>query len=214
MLDDPRLQHPEASSRPRLGLVAAGRPVAKVATDLDISDQTICTRRRQELIDTSRLPGLTSSDNTELVAARRRIAELGTEPAIHRRAAELLQDTSAPKGATGRGLVIGRSTVELLMRRTGIEALPDRRRPRPRHDTPVAVDLVGRNFARPAPNQLWVPDITEHPAREGEVHCAVVLDVHPRPSWAGPSTPPRPPCSPRTRWARPSPPAPRSRPAP
>jgi putative transposase len=42
------------------------------------------------------------------------------------------------------------------------------------------VDLVDRDFARPAPNQLWVTDITEHPTREGKVYCAVVLDVHSR----------------------------------
>jgi hypothetical protein len=38
------------------------------------------------LIDTGQLPGVTSSDQVELVAARRRIAELEHELAIHRRA--------------------------------------------------------------------------------------------------------------------------------
>lgn len=95
-------RYPPEFRRKVLDLVAAGRPVAKVAADLDISDQTIYTWRRQELIDTGRLPGLTSSDNAELVAARRRIAELEAELSIHRRAAELLKDTSAPKGATRR----------------------------------------------------------------------------------------------------------------
>ena len=80
----------------------------------------------------------------------------------------------------GRGIVVGHNTVELLMRRAGLKGLPNRRRPKPRHDTPTAVDLVDRNFARPAPNQLWVTDITEHPTREGKVYCAVVLDVHSR----------------------------------
>jgi putative transposase len=80
----------------------------------------------------------------------------------------------------GRGIVVGHNTVELLMRRAGIKGLPNRRRPRPRHDTPTAVDRVDRNFSRPAPNQLWVTDITEHPTREGKVYCAVVLDVHSR----------------------------------
>lgn len=80
----------------------------------------------------------------------------------------------------GRGIVIGHNTVGLLMRRNGIKGLPNRRRPRPRHDTPTAVDLVDRNFARTSPNQLWVTDITEHPTREGKVYCAVVLDVHSR----------------------------------
>lgn len=56
--------------------MAAGRPVAHVAADLDISGQTICSWRRQHLLDTGRLPGLTSSEHAELVAARKRIAEL------------------------------------------------------------------------------------------------------------------------------------------
>lgn len=80
----------------------------------------------------------------------------------------------------GRGITVGHNTIALLMRRNGIKGLPNRRRPRPRHDTPTAVDLVDRDFARAAPNQLWVTDITEHPTREGKVYCAVVLDVHSR----------------------------------
>jgi putative transposase len=35
------------------------------------------------------------------------------------------------------------------------------------HETPTALDLVDRKFAREEPNQLWVTDITEHPTREG-----------------------------------------------
>ncbi|XVS61806.1 DDE-type integrase/transposase/recombinase [Actinosynnema sp. CA-299493] len=64
------------------------------------------------------------------------------------------------------------------MHRNGIKGLPNRRRPRPKHDMPTAVDLVDRDFTRPAPNQLWVTETTEHPTREGKVYCAVVLDVH------------------------------------
>ena len=61
-----------------------------------------------------------------------------------------------------------------------LKGLPGSRRRRPRHDTPTATDLVDRQFARDAPNQLWVTDITEHPTREGKVYCAVVLDAHSR----------------------------------
>jgi putative transposase len=78
----------------------------------------------------------------------------------------------------GRGIIVGHNTIGLLMRRNGIKGLPNRHRPRPRHDTPTAVDLVDRDFVRAAPNTLWVTDITEHPTREGKVYCAVVLDVH------------------------------------
>ena len=44
----------------------------------------------------------------------------------------------------------------------------------------TAADLVERRFDRPAPDQLWVTDITEHPTREGKVYCCVVLDVFSR----------------------------------
>ncbi len=42
------------------------------------------------------------------------------------------------------------------------------------------MDLVDRRFARSAPDQLGVTDITEHPTVEGKVYCAVVLDAHSR----------------------------------
>ncbi len=45
---------------------------------------------------------------------------------------------------------------------------------------PTAGDLVDRQFHRDEPDRLWVPDITEHPTREGKVYCAVVLDVFSR----------------------------------
>jgi putative transposase len=77
----------------------------------------------------------------------------------------------------GQGLIVGHGTVELLMRRAGIKGLPGSRRPRPKHETPAAGDLVHRQFAAPLRDQLWVTDITEHPAREGKVYCAVVLDA-------------------------------------
>lgn len=94
--------YPPEFRRKVLDLVAAERRVAEVAADLDISEQTIYVWRRQELIDTGQLPGTTSGENAELVAARKRIAELETEVAIHRRAAELLGEMVSPKDATRR----------------------------------------------------------------------------------------------------------------
>ena len=52
--------------------------------------------------------------------------------------------------------------------------------PKPRKNlggVKTAADLVNRDFARAAPNQLWLTDITEHPTREGKVYCCVVLDA-------------------------------------
>ncbi len=80
----------------------------------------------------------------------------------------------------GHGLVVARTTVEMLMRRADVRGLSGRPRwKRPCPDL-VSKDLVERDFARLGPNQLWVTDITEHPTREGKVYCAVVLDVYSR----------------------------------
>ena len=65
--------------------------MAAVAEDLGVSAQTICTWRRQDAIDRDEAPGLTSLEQAELAAARRRIVELETELAVTRRANELLK---------------------------------------------------------------------------------------------------------------------------
>ena len=85
-----------------LDLVAAGRKVTDVARDLGISDQIIYVWRRQEEIDRGRAPGLSSAEREELAAAKRRIRELETELAIHRRAAELLKEQADPQGGSAR----------------------------------------------------------------------------------------------------------------
>ena len=80
-----------------LDLVAAGRRVEDIARDLGISDQTVYSWRRQDRIDRGLEAGLTSAERAELISARRRIRELETELAIHRRAAELPEGDARPK---------------------------------------------------------------------------------------------------------------------
>jgi transposase-like protein len=86
-------RYPAEFRRKVLDLVAAGRPVAQVAYDLGISAQVIYTWRRQQLIDSGQIPGMTGTDQAELVAARKRIAE----PSRSRRS------TWPPAAPTGRG---------------------------------------------------------------------------------------------------------------
>ena len=50
------------------------------------------TCRRQQQTGSGQLPGMTSSDQAELVAARKRIAELEAQLEIHRKATELLSE--------------------------------------------------------------------------------------------------------------------------
>lgn len=81
-------------------LVEAGRPVAQVAAELGISDQSIYTWRRQARIDAGVEAGLTTAEEAELAALRKRVRELETELAICRRAMELLKaDGDSKKGS-------------------------------------------------------------------------------------------------------------------
>ncbi|MFD8651857.1 transposase [Streptomyces mirabilis] len=100
LTETPVMPHSCASEfrRKVIDLVASGRKAAEVAQLLGISDQTIYVWCRQHLIDTGQLPGTTSSDLSELAAARKRIADLEAELAIPRRAAELLGEVTSPKG--------------------------------------------------------------------------------------------------------------------
>ena len=77
-------RYPEEFRRKVLDLVAAGRPIAQIANDLNISDQTVYGWRRQELIDTGQLPGLNRAELAELSAVNRRIRELEIEVATLR----------------------------------------------------------------------------------------------------------------------------------
>jgi putative transposase len=38
-------------------------------------------------------------------------------------------------------------------------------------------DLVNRDFTAPAPNLVWLTDITEHPTGEGKLYCCAIKDV-------------------------------------
>ncbi len=81
----------------------------------------------------------------------------------------------------GRGVAVGHNTVAMLMRRLDIRGLPSRRKQRgPKFAVITSLDLVRRDFARTAPDQLWMTDITEHPTREGKIYCCAVLDAFSR----------------------------------
>jgi transposase len=98
----PRKGYPSEFRRRALDLLATGRKVVDVARDLGISDQTLYTWRRQARIDAGVEPGLTTAERAELQRARRRITELETELAVHRRAAELLKEGMVPKVGSRR----------------------------------------------------------------------------------------------------------------
>ena len=80
--------------------------------------------------------------------------------------------------ARGRG--VSRKRVARLMRHRGLAA---RRRRRyrvttdSRHPFPVAPNVLARQFTAPAPDAVWVTDITYIPTGEGWLYLAVILDL-------------------------------------
>lgn len=77
------------------------------------------------------------------------------------------------------GIHIGRKRVARLMRELGIVGVSRRGKRRVLKsvsETPVAPDLVHRNFQADKPNQLWVADITYIPTWEGWLFLAVIID--------------------------------------
>ena len=82
-----------------------------------------------------------------------------------------------------QGVRVARCTVERLMRRLGLKGavrgtarrttISDERAARP-------ADLVARTFAAPAPNRLWVADLTYVRTWSGWVYVAFIVDVHSR----------------------------------
>ena len=78
---------------------------------------------------------------------------------------------------------VGRKRVARLMRAAGLQGCHRRRLGGLTRRDPQAApapDLVDRNFAPPAPNRLWVADITQQRTGEGWLYVAVVLDCFSR----------------------------------
>jgi transposase-like protein len=92
--------YPPEFRKRALDLIKAGRKACDVARDLGISDQTVYNWRRQDRVDRGVEDGVTTAESAKLKAAKKKIAELEAELAIHRRAAELLKERTDPKVGT------------------------------------------------------------------------------------------------------------------
>jgi putative transposase len=82
------------------------------------------------------------------------------------------------------GIRVSRKRVERLMREAGLQGafMRKRKRSSTRRDptaTP-APDLVNRDFTAPAPNRLWVADISRIPTGQGPLWLASVRDAFSR----------------------------------
>ena len=81
------------------------------------------------------------------------------------------------------GEKLGRKRVARLMQDEGIEGQRKRRfrvTTDSRHSHPVAANKLNRDFTAPAPNRVWVSDITYIWTREGWMYLAAILDLFSR----------------------------------
>ena len=81
------------------------------------------------------------------------------------------------------GIAIGRDQVARLMRGLGLAGATRTKRIRTTRPAPLGqrpADLVERVFSAPAPNRLWVADLTYVWTRSGFVYTAFVVDVFSR----------------------------------
>jgi putative transposase len=81
------------------------------------------------------------------------------------------------------GIGVARCTVERLMRQLGLRGVVRGKTRRTTISDPAApqpADLVERQFRAPAPNRLWVADLTYLRTGSGWVYAAFVIDVYSR----------------------------------
>jgi transposase-like protein len=121
---------PPEFRRKVLALVEAGRSVADVARDLEMSDQSISTWRWQDRIDRGLQPGPDSGEKAELAAAKRRIAELETELHAMRRAMELVREVVPQwRFEAVKVMAAGGIPVQVACRVLDVSVLPQRAEP-------------------------------------------------------------------------------------
>jgi transposase-like protein len=96
----PRCYPPEVR-RQVIELARAGTRVLQLAATFGLSDATIYNWLKQDRVDRGEVPGLSTEQQLDLAAAKRRIRQLETELAVARKVNEVfLSEGIAPKGST------------------------------------------------------------------------------------------------------------------
>lgn len=136
-----------------------------------------------ELLGVSR-SGFYAWRNRPAPARTREDARLAVEvAAVHRRSRGRYGSPRVHAELRARGIAVSRKRVERLMREQGLSA---RRRRRFRkttdskHESPIAPNLLQRDFEADAPNEVWVTDVTCVWTQEGWLFLAVILELYAR----------------------------------
>ena len=102
---------------------------------------------------------------------------------IHRESRETYGSPSIWDALIKRGHAVGKHRVARLMRRDGIRAKTVKKwraTTDSDHTSPVATNLLNRQFQIEQPNRVWAGDLTYVWTTEGWLYLAVVLDLYSR----------------------------------
>ncbi len=150
-------------------------PVTLVCEVLGVSASGYFEHWRRKDADKSSRPGANKriSDEALLVHIK----------AIH---AEVKEEYGWPKmwkELLARGIRVGKERVRKLMQRHGIKARGKKKfvvTTDSKHDLPIADNLLQRDFAPEAPNQVWTSDITYIATDEGWLYLTAFIDLFSR----------------------------------
>src|SRR5262249_38809389 len=103
--------------------------------------------------------------------------------AVHKENYEVYGTRKVWRALRRQGVDVGLDRVPRLMRDLGLEGAVRGKTPRTTTPAPLAdrpADLVKRRFSAPAPNRLWVADLTYVPTWSGFCYVAFVTDAFSR----------------------------------
>lgn len=111
-------------------------------------------------------------------------AHLATQvAAVHKRSRGTYGSPRVHAELKAKGVRVGKKRIARLMRENGIQARCKRRFRKTtdsKHTNPIAPNIVAREFVVPAPNQVWVTDVTAIWTLEGWLFLAAILDLYSR----------------------------------
>jgi transposase InsO family protein len=112
---------------------------------------------------------------------------------VHKRLKGIYGSPRMHRELRAKGYRVSRKRVERLMRENGLQGRQKRRFRRTtdsKHAHPIAPNILQRDFATTAPNEVWVTDVTYVATNEGWLYLAAILDLFSRRvvGWATSST--------------------------
>lgn len=111
-------------------------------------------------------------------------AQLATQvAAVHKRSRGTYGSPRVHAELKARGVRVGKKRIARLMQENGIKARSKRRFRKTtdsKHTSPIAPNILAREFEAAAPNRVWVTDVTAIWTLEGWLFLAVILDLYSR----------------------------------